>query len=305
LEEEVHIAEKYEAMARKEDATASNMRQPTHKDSTPSTSRPRHKLPHLTKYSGRRDEWTTWQLQALLKISADGDAIGDSQDQIAYLYSSMEGEAQNRLTIWVTQAIASGACDAEAFMKAAAAAFADPNEQRNALTKLSSMRQGKNEPLHIFLPRFESTLARAGGLSWTSSVQINYLEQALNDETARHLVTVGNHNKEFNEYKEILLTIDARLQQLRSRPVISKYNPRPTNGKSATVSVREDHQPSVAEWVSKETLNHRREHHQCLRCGGSNHVIKHCPIQPAKRPLRAANAQTDETVTGALEQGKE
>lgn len=258
---------------------------------------PRHRLSHLSKYSGKRADWRTWELQARLKLETDHAAIGSAHDQVGYLFSSLESEPQQRLTLWVTQALQAGHANAKSFMEQAALVFGDPNEERNALNRLTSMKQGRRENLDAFLPKFESAMARAVGLSWPARVQINYLDNALNDDTVAQLVTVNTEGMTFAEYTTLLLTVDVRLQQLRLRrnhcanfgPSASappgNDGPAPMDCSAAQVQ---------AQWVSQEVLRQRRENRQCLRCGNDNHIIRNCPQRPARRPARAAAAAVTE-----------
>ena len=76
---------------------------PTPQDA--STTRPRHCLDHIRKFSGKNSEWEAWRLNAILKVKTDGEAIRDDRSQFSYLYSRLEPSAQNRVATWVASTI--------------------------------------------------------------------------------------------------------------------------------------------------------------------------------------------------------
>lgn len=92
--------ENQEYRRRLETPTASTA--PTVLSTTPiESNRPRHRLPHLHKYSGKREEWSQWNVAARMKLQTDSEAIGSLADQATYLYMAMEGEPQTRICYWV------------------------------------------------------------------------------------------------------------------------------------------------------------------------------------------------------------
>ena len=66
-----------------------------------------------------------------------------------------------------------------------------------------------------------------------------------------------------------------------------------------------------AKWVDPATINARREARQCVRCGGTGHYIKSCPLLPAQRPkINNASANRGfvvpaDSIEDSTESGKE
>ncbi|KAL5594293.1 uncharacterized protein BROUX77_007640 [Berkeleyomyces rouxiae] len=70
------------------------------------SSKPR--LPHLTPFSGKREDYRSWALNARRKLSIDGNFIGNDECQYAYLFASMTIEAQKMIVAYVERGIKRG-----------------------------------------------------------------------------------------------------------------------------------------------------------------------------------------------------
>lgn len=265
------------------------------------STRPRHKLDHIGKFSGERKDWESWELNARLKIQIDHEAIGMDADQFGYLYSRFEPKAQNLVSTWVKDVLndQSHEATAKSFLKHAKTVFGDPNAQRNAIVALNVIKQKKDEFFSEYLSRFETTLYKAGGLSWPDAIKVNHLYTSLNDELSDALVgTPGLHTDDYASFKNDLFVIDAQLQARRTRHRRGQNTgpaPRPTMKTTSTnahadVMDWEPTKTNTAQWVSETELQRRRENGLCLRCGRSGHRIARCNMKPARRPLQAAPA---------------
>ena len=272
--------------------------------------RPRHRLPHLHKFSGKREDWQQWNLSAILKLKTDHEAIGSLRDQFTYLYMAMDTAPQSRIAAWVQGAIENGNETPEAFLRQAKTAFSDPNEQQNAHTRLTNMRQGR-EAFHRFLPKFEGELARAGGALWDDTVQVNYLRTTLNEELARAIITARLPRDNYHGFKDGVLAIDADLQALKAS--------KPTRTHPSNFSTpKGDNHGDMMEWeptrannrkkVSQMEIEKRKEAGACIKCGRKGHFGKECRTgwrsNPAL-PLSKANQGTVEEDQEDDEQLKE
>ena len=293
--------------------------EPTPQDA--STTRPRHCLDHIGKFSGKNSEWEAWRLNAMLKVETDGEAIGDDRSQFSYLYSRLEPSAQNRVATWVASTISnpSSIATAKEFLTHCQHVFGDPNAQRNALTKLNDLRQRNGQMLSDYIPKFEELLARAGGTTWDDVVCINYLQNSLNSELSEALISNPRLPIEYQSFKDDVLRIDAQLQAFKGRHkprtggMSKMWNTKHTGADAIPGGNAMDWEPTktnAASWVSQEELERRKEQGLCLRCGGKGHMIRNCKLKPAKRPAaHAARAQItqagDEETSQAEESGKE
>ncbi|KAF6822399.1 pol-like protein [Colletotrichum musicola] len=76
------------------------------------------------------------------------------------------------------------------FLKYLDRTYCEAKPEAQAIIQLKTLRQRDNERLATFLPRFERTLADAGGYAWPDAVKITMLEGALNRELMDLLITV-------------------------------------------------------------------------------------------------------------------
>lgn len=242
------------------------------------TQRPRHRLPHLQKFSGKRGDWQQWHISAIMKLKTDHEAIGSAEDQFTYLYMAMETEPQSRIAAWTQEAIKNGRDTPEAFLRQARIAFSDPNEQQNAHTRLTNMKQGR-EAFHVFLPKFEAELVKAGGTCWDDTVQVNYLRTTLNSELAMAIITARLPRDNYHAFKDGVLAIDGDLWALRAAKTSRNQ---PTNSVAKHNNREEDRmdwEPTRAnntKRVSQQEIEKRKEAGECIKCGRKGHFGREC-----------------------------
>ena len=200
------------------------------------TQRPRHALSHLSKFSGQREEWDAWRIEADIKISTDGAAIGNEQAQFGYLYNSISPAAQLRLAPWVADTRTNNPRNATptAFFTQAAKLFGDPFAQGHALAQLNQLRQGKNQRFNDHVSKFEELLSKAGGSYWADIVKINFLRTSLNNELANRLVSYPGLATDYEAWKNTVLSVDANLHEFQQRsrqliPQMQAPSPRTTS----------------------------------------------------------------------------
>ena len=203
--------------------------------------------------------------------------------------------------------------------------YGDPAKQQRATTKLHAMKQGNNEAFFYFLPRFETTLADAGGMTWADASKMAILTAATNGSMKQYLI--GREPcTTYCELKERLLTIGSQMTALHAAQ--RRTDRAPTNSpgvfwSSSSVGNGTSHgvqgpdamdwEPTGpariatarrspnnncgcpngqrhtcgrkrATWVSKETLDYRRRHNLCIRCGNPGHIQSGCKRLPALPP---------------------
>ena len=218
-----------------------------------------------------------------MKLQTDSEAIGSLTDQATYLYMAMEGEPQTRICYWVENVAGTSGFTPIALLAQAEVIFSDPNARQNAHTRLTKMMQGKNEPFHQFLPKFETELAKAGGTAWDTAVQINYLNNVVNETLAYAIVTARVPKTSFYEYKNGILEIDAGFQSLKprlnARPPITSSNPqqRPAQEKANRDAMEwEPTKANSTTRVPREEVQRRRDNNQCIKCGKGGHFAREC-----------------------------
>jgi hypothetical protein len=265
---------------------------------TENTLRPREKLPKLSPFNGNRSKWDGWELEASNKLATDGPTIGDDMAQLRYIYACLEDEAQQLCIAWfqANQATSSGI----GLIQHLHAIYADPDRKRRAMRNVTTMEQRSNEPFAKFLPKFETELAHAQAGDSNDDVKISWLERALNSSARASLRYIHPIPNSYTEYVKLHQTLSSRQE------VLTKEEKRATragtsNNTAGGLSDTMDWEPTQiskvevkqlatnrrrAKWVTQETMDYRKSHRLCLRCGKDGHIIKECGYLPAQRPTQ-------------------
>jgi hypothetical protein len=96
------------------------------------------------------------------KLDRDGLAIGDKKDQFAYIGVCLDDTPAKMVLAYVERQRKNSTEDPGYFMSYLNSIYGDTNTKERAVNRLNIMSQGK-EAFAIFLPKFETTLAEAGG----------------------------------------------------------------------------------------------------------------------------------------------
>jgi len=286
--------------------------------------RPKHRLQELSHFTGKRSEWPTWKDEATDKLITDGAAIGNLKEQFAYIKGAVKGTAAKTILAFVQAAKANGTDIPQNLLQYMENVYGDANEEERANNKLNTMVQG-NEAFTTFLPKFERTLAEAGGSSWTDQVKINTLKRMLSQELRTSLVYV-NHPTEYDDFVRTVQTLASRLAALKPRvkvrttptPVTDEMDWQPSVNK-VQAPVNGNNGQKRAQWVSKDVLEERRANNKCLRYGSSGHFVRSCRLLPPRPPqqsqtrVKAMNVKDDgdeeitmvEELNSDTESGKE
>ena len=178
--------------------------------------RPRPKLPDMPLFMGKRSEWRSWKSRMEAKLRKDKLAIGDPSDHFAYIEACLDDTPAKMVLAYVERARETNSEDPDQFMAYLNNIYGDDNAKERANNKLNSMSQGK-EAFATFLPKFERTLAEAGGGEWTDEVKINTLKRMLNQELRRSLVYIPIHPEKYNDFIKTIQTLASRLAALDPR----------------------------------------------------------------------------------------
>lgn len=288
--------------------------------------KPRHTQPDPERYDHSKPEYFP-QFRSLLqaKLVIDSAAIGNAFERLWYAFGRLSGDAASRIHPWIdtygkNPSLVSDTT-IESFFKEMDFAFADPLLQEKAITRLNTLRQGKQD-FRIFLGIFEQTLLEAGGHAWDDSIKRGFIDAAINQDLRKGMVGVTKE-RAFTPYCRQLQEVWDQLEQIskidksRSSQKGRTIQPAPTPNTLSTAGESMDWTPAGAElntlkqrakWVSAEEIVKRKGEGRCLRCGASGHMIKNCPYRPAIKPAtRVAALQTcgpeleNEVTTGKLE----
>jgi hypothetical protein len=288
--------------------TASETAEPTQKSDQQANvgARPlRARLPDPALFAGNTTEWSSWRITIENKLSVDGLAIGNDQDQFAYIFSRLEKLAWKNTGTYVKLRRNDGT--AKELLDHLEQIYGDPNSQARAARRLHQIRQREDQPFSKFLPQLEKEFADAGALEWHNKAKRQILLGSLNRTMTDSLMNRGipaTFIGLISRLHEISTDRDAldinRPQNGRHRSAIT-YDPMDwTPTRTATVSnvyhrtsqprnASEDQQLAEqrAKWVSTDELERRRKEGRCFRCGRDGCSIRQCPVLPAKPPAQA------------------
>jgi hypothetical protein len=277
--------------------------------------RPKHSLTHPEKFTGE-DEALYPQFKGLMeaKLEIDAQAIGSERERIWYAFGRLTGKAAGRIFPWMNATKNTETFTVEEFFKQLDTAFADPQKQSKALSKINLIRQG-NRDFREFLRDFEQTLFEAQGWKWDDSVRKGYLKAAINRELRDRLVT-QEEPALYSEYVAQLRRISDNMQEIKAwdfrRNRTSRFSkqtqPPPTNQalvdpmeweptRIAAAAARSSptnrspqfRQAQRAPSSTPEERKERREAGACVRCGSLDHWVSDCyfmspvPVKPRSR----------------------
>ncbi|CAG8979231.1 hypothetical protein HYALB_00011901 [Hymenoscyphus albidus] len=171
---------------------------PSAQTSTPTTpvvqlqqeeSKPRHSLSHPDEFTNKNNSLYP-QFKSLLeaKLRIDARAIGSEEERVWYAFGRISEDVAGRIHPWMQYAQRTSAFSVEGFLKQMDQAFADPQRQAKALSKLNTERQGPRD-FRVFLQEFEQNLLEAQGWGWDDNVKKGYLKAGLSRELEGQLVS--------------------------------------------------------------------------------------------------------------------
>lgn len=310
---ELGIAQLHQSIAENNSTLNNATPDMTHtQDDTPIylVKKPKHSLSTPDQFTGE-DESIFPQFKGLLeaKLEIDSQAIGLEKERVWYAFGRLTGKAAGRIYPWMEASKGTNKFTVAEFLKQLDAAFADPQKQAKALSKINQIRQGNRE-FREFLREFEQTLLEAQGWKWDDQVRKGYLKAAINRELRDRLVTQEEPIL-YSEYVAQLRRITDNLQEIKAwdsrRGHLTRANHNtlpqaspdrmewePTRTSAATGQGFSSRLPQGqrATSVTQAERQKRRENGACVRCGSINHWVSACPLLPAIRPTQGRDMQT-------------
>lgn len=236
-------------------------------------------LPRLQEFDGKRSEWAQWHQQAKMKLEIDSESIGDARHQFAYIFATLRGSAAQATLAYVKTAPEQDKTGVK-LLEYMDNFYGDPVQQQRATISLTTMRQKEKESFSSFLPRFESTLANAGGMAWPDPVKIALLNKAITEEL--RLQRIGHFQS--TSYKIFVSELLNTSMQIATEKILSSSN--------SNLQLRSKASPDAMDWkptprvnklnITPDTYKYRRANNLCLRCGKAGHWMKNCTAKEAR-----------------------
>jgi hypothetical protein len=123
-------------------------------------------------------------------MDIDGEAIGSARNQFIYVASRLKRNGLQMALTFITVNRDATNASATRLLDHLDSIFGDRYKAQRAMETLRTMKQGPKKLFSAFLPRFEKTLADAGGTAWPDEVKRLYLDGALTFELRRLTITM-------------------------------------------------------------------------------------------------------------------
>lgn len=244
---------------------------------TTTTTRMRQVLPEPDRFAGRSKDWDTWSMAMRAKLRIDGNAIGGSEAQFYYVYSSLAAKVQGLVLAFVRKTQEDGDWKPLALLDYLERIYDDPNKAKKAGQRLIELRQGTMS-MAAYLPQFERTMFEAGAESWPDSAKITTLVGGLNKYTRQRIDGQLSLPTDYNGFVRILQTLGNQFGHSYGNG----------NGNDNGNGNRMEWEPMsvstsrIAPVVSREQRQDWRDAGKCVRCGSKKHWVKDCDRQPTR-----------------------
>lgn len=233
-------------------------------------------LPKLQEFDGKRSEWAQWFQQARMKLEIDAESIGDSRNQFAYIFSSLRGSAAQATLAYVKTAPEEDKTG-QKLLQYMDNFYGDPVQQQRATVSLSTIKQKEKEPFFSFLPRFETTLANAGGMTWPDAVKIAFLHKAINQELRNQRIG-QSQSTSYQQFVSDLLNTSMQIttaKMLSSSEDKLRFRDKEKSFKDLNAMDWEPTRVNKLK-ISSKAYEYRKANNLCLRCGKAGHRMKDC-----------------------------
>lgn len=238
------------------------------------------------RFTGDPKTYRTFVNQCRLHFLCRPLAFPNSETKAAFVLSHLGGMA----AAWANPLLESNdpvLYDFDALLVAMNLVFDTRYKAQASDLEFLAISQGK-QPLLAYLARFNQLAAET---SWPESKKAAVFYKGLSDELKDALSVVPSIPSVFPELLDLVLQVDARMQQRRGerrhldpRPGKSELGSSPTSGEVEPMQIG-----AVKGPLSKAERERRMQNNLCLYCGQTGHFIRVCPKRPVKR---AGNATT-------------
>jgi hypothetical protein len=269
-------------------------------DSDRSSASRSQKIPDPDRFNGDRDKLENFRLMMILKLKGNEDWYPTEQDRLRYIFSRLEGAAQQQVISRVRLDGSIEITSTEELWTILERAFGDPDRKGTAQRTVQNLRQ-RNREFHVYLAEFQRHIEYTG---FNEEAKKTALLNGISSELRDLLVTQDIENTSLDNTIHICQRIDQRhraAQALQRRP----FTPRASFGSPHT-SPRTPATPTPAPLFTPSPIpssspaelmdlsaarvqrgpltdaekRRRREQDLCLYCGDGQHRVLNCPRKP-------------------------
>jgi hypothetical protein len=269
-------------------------------DSDRSSASRSQKIPDPDRFNGDRDKLENFRLMMILKLKGNEDWYPTEQDRLRYIFSRLEGAAQQQVISRVRLDGSIEITSTEELWTILERSFGDPDRKGTAQRTVQNLRQ-RNREFHVYLAEFQRHIEYTG---FNEEAKKTVLLNGISSELRDLLVTQDIENTSLDNTIHICQRIDQRhraAQALQRRP----FTPRASFGSPHT-SPRTPATPTPAPLFTPSPIpssspaelmdlsaarvqrgpltdaekRRRREQDLCLYCGDGQHRVLNCPRKP-------------------------
>jgi hypothetical protein len=230
------------------------------------------------------------------KLKVDGLAIGGSDSQLYYIYSSLDSNVQAMVLPFVRKAEKSNEWDVIGLIQHLERIFDDPNKVKKAGQRLRELDQ-RQTAVSKYVAKFERTLYEANADTWPDDAKITALTGGLNKEAKQRLNAQLNLPTKYNDFVRVLLTLEGQYDTRNDTRHTEQQGSNAMEWEKTTIL-----QGKTAPAVNPAQRQEWRNQGKCVRCGSSSHWVQRCKYQPtqSRSPLPTAIKKTTARKTGLL-----
>ena len=172
--------------------------------------KPTKYLGPLATFDGKREELEPWisQVEAKLKIDF---CNCNTATQFFMVHNQLRGEASRQLQPWVQTTMGLPEMNPQELLHQLRLSFGDPHCKEKAKRSLHKLRQGKRTFMEYFT-EYRKLLLEAGGSLWPDEMKKSFLENGLNVDLQRHMISKSTGNESFKELCNELKQTSDRLE---------------------------------------------------------------------------------------------
>lgn len=270
----------------------------------------RKPLPDPAKFSGDKDEYGVWEAQMRDKLVIDAPFYRTDEERRYLVFSCLAPRVQKVVSQFYREGGKDGKRGSDELLAYLSQAYSDPHQARNALNELSTMTMRKGEKFAAFLPRFEKTLANAGGWKWPADVTIQYLTRALAPRLREHMIAAPQDK---SSYTGFLHSVQAVAGNMEGYDFDQRHPWIPVQKGYRATKERVDSDGDTtmtgavraAKPEQEAKPSARPETRRCFNCDKIGHIARNCKQKRGARVAQAAPAEETNSDDDEYHSGKE
>jgi hypothetical protein len=195
--------------------------------------------------------------------------------------------------------------DYTSILKSLVRVYDNPNKVIEAEDKLFALKQG-TDSLTAYIAKFERVLYEARGQDWPDVNKISTFRQGLSSHIKGRLLQQLSLPRTYTEFLRIVQQLSGRsaaplysdASSTPAKPYVHQRNPSAVDiGEINTITLTAIGQdssspplPSRARSTSPNERQRRRSLGRCVRCNGTDHWVRDCPLEPYKPGKKVTGA---------------